>query len=61
MQSMKLGSLAAPTLSIVVHWLSQQILNFLMCMLGCKVALEQQDTSIGAMLDVSIIRMYHII
>jgi hypothetical protein len=31
----------------VIHSLSQEILNFSMYMLGCKVALEQ-DLSIGA-------------
>ena len=31
----------------VIHKLSQEILNFCMQMLGCKVALEQ-DLSIGA-------------
>ena len=31
----------------VIHRLSQEILNFCMQMLGCKVALEQ-DLSIGA-------------
>ncbi len=35
----------APT--SVIHSLSQEILNFSMYMLGCKVALEQ-DLSIGA-------------
>ena len=46
---MKLGSIFDGGHDIgdtAVHWLSQEILNFSMYMLGCKVALEQ-DLSIG--------------
>ena len=43
---MKLGSPAAPRMTLVICMLSKKILNFCMQMLGCKVALEQ-DLSIG--------------
>ncbi len=47
LQRLKLGSLACGGVTWVIHRLSQETLNFLMYMLGYKVALEQ-DLSIGA-------------
>ena len=41
------SSLLTEAATSVIHRLSQEILNFSMYMLGCKVALEQ-DLSIGA-------------
>ena len=42
-----MSSILTEAATSVIHRLSQEILNFSMYMLGCKVALEQ-DLSIGA-------------
>jgi hypothetical protein len=46
LKRLKLGSLACRGVTLVIHRLSQKILNFCMQMFDCKVALEQ-DLSIG--------------
>ena len=46
---MKLRSPAAKTPNKVIHTLRQILLNFSVCLLGCKIALNQ-DLSTGAIL-----------
>jgi hypothetical protein len=46
-QSMKFYNPVCQTPNTVIHGLNQEILNFCMQMLGCKIALER-DLSIGA-------------